>query len=325
MPELSHERLEQIAAQFHITPGSCVFMRESANLVYRCTLEDKPCVLRIAPPSLGRNPALLQTEMAWLGYLAEHGGHIAHPAKTQSGAWVATIETSEGAYLATLFEYVEGQHPEGDLLTETVIQQLGAALGRMHRIGKTYQPADPALRRPQWHELSTFQLGKLLPQAETKAQARWQALKAQLNSLPTDDSVYGLIHADPEPWNVFLVDDRLVFIDFDESCYHWFAFELAVALLYIVLGSFRDDWEIFPVTAWEALATGYNSENPLNETIIGQIPLFLKIRVVQDYAHCLKTFDFDHMEDWQTWMINWLKDMIEQDTLPLNIPFSIPG
>lgn len=324
MPQLSQDNLQQIGLQFNITPNSFEFIRESANLVYGCDREGKRYILRIAPPEQDRSPALLRTEMAWLGYLAEHGGHVAHPQKTQSGAWVATLDTDEGDYHATLFERIEGEHPDGEKLNESVIMQIGAALGRMHRIGKTYEPVDSSLRRPHWHELSTFQLGKLIPQTEVKAQERWQAIEAELHTLPTDESVYGLIHADAEPWNIFIVDDRLVFIDFDEACYHWIAFELAVSLLYIVLGSFRGDWEKFPQVAWDALAKGYQTENSLNETITAQIPLFLRMRVLQDYAHCLRTFDFDNLEDWEDWMIKWLRDMIEHDTLPFNIAYAIP-
>ena len=81
---------------------------------------------------------------------------------------------------------------------------------------------------------------------------------------------YGLIHADMVPENVFVDEDRLGLIDFDDAGFGWHMFELATALLFYLDHPGYDRIR-------DALFSGYEAARPgcVDGT---QLPLFLFLR-----------------------------------------------
>ena len=98
-----------------------------------------------------------------------------------------------------------------------------------------------------------------------------------LSKLPMDINSFGMIHADLHSQNVLIQGKSLSVIDFDDSGFGWYGFDLAVAI-----------WDRLDFTAtgchfdiaYKSLIRGYLEERPNTKDIIETIPTFLLMRTL---------------------------------------------
>ena len=98
-----------------------------------------------------------------------------------------------------------------------------------------------------------------------------------LSKLPKDINSFGMIHADLHSQNVLIQGKNLSVIDFDDSGFGWYGFDLAVAI-----------WDRLDFTAtgchfdiaYKSLIKGYLEERPNAKDIIENIPAFLLMRTL---------------------------------------------
>ena len=98
-----------------------------------------------------------------------------------------------------------------------------------------------------------------------------------LSKLPKDINSFGMIHADLHSQNVLIQGENLSVIDFDDSGFGWYGFDLAVAI-----------WDRLDFTAtgchfdiaYKSLTKGYLEERPKAIDIIEIIPVFLLMRTL---------------------------------------------
>lgn len=98
-----------------------------------------------------------------------------------------------------------------------------------------------------------------------------------LSKLPKDINSFGMIHADLHSQNVLIQGKNLSVIDFDDSGFGWYGFDLAVAI-----------WDRLDFTAtgchfdiaYKSLIKGYLEERPNAKDIIETIPTFLLMRTM---------------------------------------------
>lgn len=313
--------LEAAARAYDVEEAALTFVREAANAVYAFTLGGQPYILRMTPAA-ERSINQIQGELAWIDFLAGRGAGVPAPRRTQAGQLVETVGDDTERFHVAVFARAPGEHPEGELLTAPVFQAIGRTLGRMHRLTQSYQPATLALRRPHWHELNGFDLETQLPADQPVIQEGWQTMQEFLWGLPTTPEVYGLIHADPEPGNLLLDEgSRLTLIDFDDCCYHWYVFDLAVALFHGVLSVETDDQAGFARAAWRALRKGYTEEQSLTPEWEAFMPQFLRLRIFQDYAFHVKLLAGGHPAEWLPWMVEYQRGLLESDGPVLEVDF----
>lgn len=317
----THHLLAQVADKYGLDVSAIQFLRQSANVVYEWNQGAQAYILRLTSCSQ-RDATMILSEIAFMNHLAKHDAPVPRVVPSLAGHLVEQVGESEGAYLAVVFEKLPGIHPTGTLLTDEVLHKWGQALGKLHRVGKSYQPAEPSLGRAHWYDLDVFHLDQYIPASQPLILAKCRQMLAKLKQLPTDTNGYGLIHADPEPWNFFLHAGEITFIDFDESCYGWFAFDLAVSLLYAVKAANFKGYALSARHAWRCLYAGYVTENQLTPFWLRQIPLFLQLRVMEDYAFHLTIYDLTALEVWQAEMLREQRETIEQERPVLDITFN---
>jgi Ser/Thr protein kinase RdoA (MazF antagonist) len=308
-----------IAAQkFGADPDNLSHLRDSANAIYEFTQDGQPFILRLTP-SAARNIDMIHAEMDYIDYLSRNQGYVAHPVRSLDRKLVEVIGANDNCMYASVFEKVAGTHPENEAVTDEVMQMVGQALGNMHRLSKAYQP--PGARRPHWHDIDVFQLVPEIPADQVLVRRRCAEMLEHLHTLPVDAENYGLIHGDPEPYNYLLHDGRLTFIDFDDSCYHWYAFDVAVAVQYLHICANLEEARVQAQHVWEQFYAGYQQENRLSDFWLDQIPLFLRLRVMEDYAFSEMTWDMNDLEDWQLGVLAWQRRVIEEDLEVLPVKF----
>jgi Ser/Thr protein kinase RdoA (MazF antagonist) len=272
-----------------------------ANLVYQFTRDDQPRILRISYRS-DRPMEVIQAELHFVNYLADHGMRVSRPIPSAAGNWVEVIPAAGILFVAAAFARGRGmrvpdngyRYREGVPIQE-YFQNWGAALGRMHRLTKTYRPVSDSIKRPdwfQWEAQSGFPFGERLPVIHRK----YEQLITELHALPRDADSYGLIHYDFNDGN-FTVDydngDITVF-DFDDSCYFWFMYDLACAweggvgrTMFRPLAERQD----FMQRYMEQVLTGYTRENTLSDDWLARLPLFLRLIQMQELLHFAQYLD----------------------------------
>src|SRR5205823_9967256 len=106
----------------------------------------------------------------------------------------------------------------------------GRWIGRLHHASQLFQPQGPM--RFHWFEDPLFRDPEhFLPESEPRLREEFAALIKYINARPASRENYGLVHGDLGPHNWRIQGDRVTAFDFDDCCYHWFAFDIAVAMV----------------------------------------------------------------------------------------------
>jgi len=260
---------------------------------------------------------MILAELDFMDAVGRNGASVPKVYRSTGGN---LVEALDGAFYAAVFERVPGDHPVGAAISDAFLRLWGRTLGRMHRLSRGYLPPRTVERRPPGQAIDVVQLEDLVTEDQPAVLEACAEMLDALDALPTDPQSYGLIHADPEPWNMLWHQGRITLIDFDDCCYHWFAFDVAVAVMYAFYGAQYGDSpraDLTPQHTWDTFYAGYREENTLSDFWRAQIPLFLRLRVMEDYAFNFLAFEMDALEDWQREMMAGQRQMIEAGAVPL--------
>ena len=257
----------------------------SENAVFRVDpVAGPPVIVRLHRPGYNTE-AQLESELGWVDSL--HLAGIDTPAVilTPTGSGYMPVKVGDEVRQAGVIEWIDG-HALSNILADdpsqvsTSYQQLGAVMARMHQHSETWEVPNGFDRRrwdadglvgpdPLWGRfwevgsLSTSQRDLL-----TRAQRR---LYEHLAGLSTDPGSFGLIHSDLHLGNVLAGDNRLVVIDFDDSGWGWYLYDLAVALKSALDEPWFDQ-------ARTSIIDGYRTVRSLSNQDLDLIPTLLTVR-----------------------------------------------
>jgi Ser/Thr protein kinase RdoA (MazF antagonist) len=256
----------------------------SENATYRI---DDPAARRTAVLRVHRTgyhpPGAVASELAWLQALRRDEGLLTpavYPAA--DGREVVDITIGDLTRQTVLFEWLPGAEPAEDRLTEK-FEVLGEICARMHRHSRAWQRPPEFVRfdwdfdccvgnTPRWGRwqdgigVGTEELNTL-----TKAAA---LMRQRLASYGRGEDRFGLIHADVRLANLLVDGDDIQVIDFDDSGFGWFMFDLATAV------SFMEHDPRVPELC-DAWVRGYRRVLPLPAADEAEIPTFVLLRRLQ--------------------------------------------
>lgn len=313
--------LQEAMRRYGIANGQIRPINTFENFIYEFERGPGAYILRIAH-SLRRSEALIQGEVDWINYLAEGGVSVARAILSETGKLVEAIEDGQGGYfLVTAFVRARGQHPWEAGWTPTLYETYGQLLGNIHALATHYQPAEPAWKRPEWNDDIMEFVERYLPASETLAKQKYRTQCDHLNTLPKENTAYGLIHQDAHG-NNFLVDEAgsITLFDFDECAYSWFINDIAIALFYSVMDA--DDAPAFTQEFMTHFLRGYQQARPLDPKWLKEMPCFLKVREIELYAVIHRDFEVSNIHDW--WCERFMRDRkykIEHDVPFINFDF----
>lgn len=256
----------------------------SENATYRI---DDPASGRTAVLRVHRtgyhSPGAIESELAWLQALRRDEGLLT-PAVYRSvdGREVVDIELDGVTRQTVLFEWLPGAEPPEDQLTGK-FELLGEICARMHRHSRGWQRPAGFVRfswdfdccvgdSPRW---GRWQDGVGIGKEELATLGRAADLMAErLGRYGQGPDRFGLIHADVRLANLLVSGDDIQVIDFDDSGFGWFLFDLATAVSFI---------EHDPrVPAWcDAWLRGYRRILPLPAADEAEVPTFVLLRRLQ--------------------------------------------
>jgi Ser/Thr protein kinase RdoA (MazF antagonist)/GrpB-like predicted nucleotidyltransferase (UPF0157 family) len=210
-----------------------VFHRYLANHVYFSNDANCDLVVRLTP-STHRSKAEVLAEVSFMDYLAKRNFPLAIPVASINGLFVEEITSNEMVFSATVFKKIEGlRATDEESLNSRFLFNWGAHLAQLHLHSIEYGKSEGCtFRRPEWDsdsvnvKAATYAGSRkdLLPSVRLRECVSW------LRTLEKETNTYGLIHGDLHRGNFFVVDGQIVSFDYDDSCFHWFLYDLAASL-----------------------------------------------------------------------------------------------
>jgi Ser/Thr protein kinase RdoA (MazF antagonist) len=294
--------LREAGQRYGIESGHIHLLDGFESFMYEFDRADGEFILRIGH-SFRRTPELIQGEVDWLNYLAAGGAGVARAVSSVNNRLVEQIPDGlEEQFLVTAFVKAQGGPPRGSAWNAALFERWGRLLGRIHRLSKDYHPPDPAWRRLEWDDEVMLEVEQWLPASAGEIVNQFHELMGHLHRLPRDRDSYGLIHQDAHAEN-FFVDEagEITLFDFNDCCYGWFCYDIAMAIFYAVMSDFEQRTAEFCVPFFR----GYSSENRLDADWLREIPNFLKLREIDMVALIHRSFDVAHLEDpWVAWFMD---------------------
>jgi Ser/Thr protein kinase RdoA (MazF antagonist) len=234
----------------------------------------------------------LESELTWMRALAM--ADIATPTVVPTAAGDVAVEVTGDKvsvpHLCDMLEWVEGR-PLGcaddpsslgrGKIFETYCR-VGRMAARIHRHSVTWQAPEGFLR-PHWDREGClgraalwgpwYDLDVLDSNERHVLSAAAEVLERTLLQFGKGRGVYGLVHADFVPDNLLEHDGRVVVLDFDDSGYGWYLWELATAVFW-----YLDTPHYVP--ALEGYIAGYREVRPLPDDELRLLPQFLLMRAL---------------------------------------------
>jgi Ser/Thr protein kinase RdoA (MazF antagonist) len=288
--------LQEALYRYGIDKRTVRNLKGNESLVFAYGTQGIECVLKIHHSSR-RSIDQIMGELDWLQFLTEKGVRVSRAVPSKNGNYTERIEAKNSYFTAVAYEMARGNILDEESYDPALLQQWGQIMGRMHAAAKLYQPANPAHKRPEWHEIIYINAEKWLPPSETAVRRKLDDLYEQLHRLPKEKENYGLIHSDLHHRN-FLVDHgEITVIDFDDLEYHWFINDIAKTL-YNEAFTFSikpQDRNSFAGFFLKHFMNGYWRENRLDADWMVRLQDFIKLRHLFIFIRLFQRLDMNSL------------------------------
>ena len=275
--------------------GSLQHVSDSANCVYSFIDSGERRYLRLTS-SHDRTRGQIEAELDFIAYLHQGGVRAMLPISSTAGRLIEEIPVASSFFFACVFNEAKGERFRYDStkLNRDHFRLRGRVLGRIHALSQTYVPSRN-FRRFAWDEDKLLlHADQFLPKSERIVWREYEAIKERLRDFPKSSQTYGLIHGDFGETNYRHRDDRLNIFDFDDCCYHWFVYDLAITIC-------PHGWrkEGLKLLAW--LLEGYFESMQLDLTL-SDVTMFCRWRLLYMFLVHARKWGFEHLsvqqEEW---------------------------
>ena len=281
--------LEALKA-FPVKSAQVELVSLSENVTFCVTDSDTAAkyVLRLHRPGYQTLDGL-NSERVWTAALATVGIATQTPLLSNTGQnfhLVNIPETGEQRY-AGMTQWVEGTLLSDHLGVGATLEnrqncfrQIGVLAAKIHNQSSEWT-TPPGFERPHYDTDGLLgeapHWGRFWEHPSLTATERALLLHTRgqirdvLQAYPPTTAIYGLIHADLDPDNILVHEDRVTLIDFDDAGYGWHLYELAAALI-------SEIGEPDSPNICEALLAGYCEHRALSERDLALLPMFVLVR-----------------------------------------------
>lgn len=290
---------EAALPQWNLEGAAVTQVAYRENMTFRVDAGDRGVFALRVHQGNYRTDVQIQSELDLMTYLGGEGIRTPIVVPTQKGSLFTTV-SAEGVAeprQCDLFEWIDGRplrmtgQPIGDLgeLAEAYAEvgRLGARI--FNATEKWQKPA--GFDRPAWDaegmcgvngNLGDFR--KL--EGATDAQMRLMLDVAdRLNGLLADfgqsPDRYGLSHGDFLAENIFVCEDGIRLLDFDDAGDSWYLFDIATALFDLLDTPAYDP-------CFEAIVGGYREHRDLPDEHLKMLPAFFLARLLSYVGWCAK-------------------------------------
>lgn len=301
---LNNELLDSLTSKWYKRGAKVQFVQESESYVYKLASGSTESYLRVTS-AVHRPEDQIIAELEFVLYLNENGLMVSIPVKNIHGNYIETLQAGNETYYAVMFVPAPGEQViyKSDQWIEPTFNKWGAYLAKMHSLSENYTvPSNN--KRIEWKNDTIISQAKefLAQNSETDALNEFTYLMDEITKYEKSKEFYGLIHGDLGPANFRLLNGNITSFDFDDSVFHWFMYDIAVALWPT---RFLPDDERNNYLNW--FISGYLSERRVESLWIDRIPFFIRLRNIYMFIYRLKYIDKFRIDDKQAWFANMRK------------------
>lgn len=208
-----------------------------------------------------------------------------------------------------------------------LIREWWRSMGEIH--SKTAENSDVLLdlERLNWdEEVIIANAEKLLPVEQLEIYTALSTLVWKIRSLPKSPQDFGLVHTDMRPRNFHVDGETITHFDFDDICYHWFAYDIAVSLLH------ESEWKEsveertkFIINFLQDFMRGYLEENTINPDVFKSLIDLMRLRLFYAYIDYYKRLVIKWVDSWyekmlvRRWYIDDFESFIDTDAVQKEI------
>jgi Putative homoserine kinase type II (protein kinase fold) len=263
-------------------------------------------------------------EIDFIQYLYNNGVNVIKPLLSKGNSLVECVVDNH-RYIITAFAKANGKVVDiynKDEWNGSLFKRWGKIIGKMHQLTKNFTPSKEEYKRGEWNEecitaeRSIFDPDLVLEPAEEIVLGKWKNLIKELSTLPKGKDCYGLVHCDLHALNFFVNCDGITVFDFDDCCYNWFSYDIAIAFydsLYGIHFEKRSERREFLKYFSDCFFEGYNSENSLSDFWIKQIPLFINFRDYLLYMVTVTHLSASQADMQQIELLKHIRSNLEND------------
>ena len=239
----------------------------------------------------------LKAEHTWTLHLARSGLFVPEAMVTREGEPYAVVPfpASSVTRHVGVVRWISGTSLSQKIQETTdptrlahYFEQLGTLVAEFHDSSAHWSPPAGFRRhardaeglageKPFWGRF--WEIGSVTDEQRAQLSSLRNALLEKFSSLDQCPEVYGMIHADLHADNVLVDNEQLSVIDFDDSGFGWYMYDLAVAL-HLELDTFHPKNPHFKLVS-DALLAAYESKRPLPEAQRELLPWFLMVRSLE--------------------------------------------
>ena len=276
--------LNPIAKHWNLKLESMQLIRDVMNRVYRGQSSTGEKIIVRLVDNERRAIDDINQEIQWINYLNTRGREYCKLYPSPSGDFVKTCEHHDASYHVSCFYEQEGAGeilPNTTLWNNSLFTDLGAAIGKLHRLTTEYEQQQVITRHHCYQEEVFKSLSDFSSKVPEKVLLAIETLLNKIRSYPTNTS-YGLVHGDIKQDNYFYTNKQQLFLyDFDQSCQSWKIYDLVVSLYFnfsYPLCKIPTATEHDAVYYIQMLIEGYNKEYSFAKQQLKLIPDLLALR-----------------------------------------------
>ena len=247
-------------------------------------------IMRVCRPNY-HSKEEIESEVKWLQSIDEHTEVIvSKPIPGSDGEYLqsVTLDENNREYHCVLFTFLEGETPDVDNEEKLIriFREIGKTTAHFHKHSIENWEQFNQIKRPIWDyenligekpKWGRWQDGKgITPEREKLLTRVSIVIKERLEKFGKGQERFGLIHADLRHANLLIDNEKKLVqvIDFDDSGFGWYLYDLAASLTFIEHRSYVPKL----VEAW---LEGYQTVRKLSEEELNEIPTFIMMRRMQ--------------------------------------------
>ncbi len=241
---------------------------QSQNYVFEAYLNNIKIALRVSQ-SEHRTHEQIQSEISLINGIINIVELPHQPIPLKPDQYVIPISFEHDNYFAVAFNFIDGSPLDHGNTAD--IKSAAAILARFHRAmsGKLKSIERPTLFQSAFYDISY-----------ATHDHTYDELKTWKSRLQTSSQFYGFIHGDYNFSNLIKSINYIYLIDFEDSCYGWYAYDIANAL-YMELFDHRNDPSIHQFSKFYAhFLQSYLLAWPEAKVILEDVPMFITYRVL---------------------------------------------
>lgn len=238
----------------------------------------EPIVVKIFNREFDTEEQIL-SEIEWIQFLNENGVNVTKPLIINGESYINKL-TDKLFFVA--YEKVKGTHINinDENWNGKLFKQWGKGMGTMHSLSKMYKGK---YKRPEWNQHKIYQMN--MDSFDPAIKEKWEKYLEEIKSMSTSKEFYGIIHGDLNHHNFLWDQGEITFIDYGDSEYNWFAYDIAISI-YHASQTIKDRGERgqFASLFLRSFIEGYSMENSV-DGILKDIDFFINFRHLYSFVY----------------------------------------